>query len=304
MLLLDCRDGTSLGITDHNHDLAFDIGDGTVTYKCRTGVIASDISQSASLDTDNYEITGPIGEDVTLAHVLGGKYDRARARMFQINWAHPEYGAIKLLAGNVASARVEGGKFILEIRSDMDRFNQTVGRVLANNCDADFGDARCGATVTSIVGTVTAVTDAMRFTVSFSGSYANDFFNLGTVTPLTGANSGGLPVEIVDWTSGGAIELFTPLIATPVIGDTFTIKNGCSKARKSDTVGVPTCLTYNNVVNFRGFPENPRKRSGVPCRDPRRRRSVAALSRKRGNGSERRSCGANRSKASAATARG
>jgi len=257
MLLLDCRDGSHLGITDHNHDLAFDIGDGVVTYKCRTGVIASDVSMSASLDTDNYEITGPIGEDVTLAQVIGGKFDRARARMFQVNWTNLQYGAIKLLAGNVASARVEGGKFILEIRSDMDRFNQTVGRVLANNCDADFGDARCGATVTSVVGTVTAVTDAMRFTVSFTGLYADNFFNLGTVSPLTGANAGGLPVEIVDWSAAGAVELFTPLVAIPAIGDTFTIKNGCSKARKSDDPSVPTCLTYNNVVNFRGFPEIP-----------------------------------------------
>jgi uncharacterized phage protein (TIGR02218 family) len=261
MLLLDCRDGTSLGITDHNHDIAFDIGDGSVTYKCRTGVLPSDISQSAGLDTGNYEVTGPIGEDVTRAHVLGGKYDRARSRLFQINWANPSMGAIKITAGNVASARIEGGKFVFEIRDDMDRFNQTVGRVLANNCDADFGDARCGATPTVESETVVSVTDAMRFKLTNSGSRADDFFNLGKITPTTGVNSGGLPIEIVDWNDNGDgtadVELFTPLIATPAVGDGFDVQNGCSKARKSSDTTVPTCLTYNNVINFRGFPEIP-----------------------------------------------
>lgn len=257
MLLLDLRDGTSMGVTDHSKDLAFDIGDGVVNYVSGTGILASDIVASTSLETDNYEVTGPISATVTRAAVLGGRFDRARARLFQVNHKSLGDGAIKLLAGNVSSSRVEGGKFVLEVRSDMDRFNQVVGRVLTNQCDADFGDLRCGATPTVITGTVTTVTDAMRFTVSFVGSYANDFFNMGKCSPVTGANANGLPIEIQDWTSGGAVELFMPLQVTPAIGDTFSIQNGCSKARKSDTVGVPTCLTYNNVANFRGFPEIP-----------------------------------------------
>lgn len=257
MLLLDCRDGTSFGVTDHSKDLAFDIGDGSVTYVSGTGILASDIVTSTSLETDNYEVTGPISTTVTRAAVLGGRFDRARARLFQVNHKSLGDGAIKLLAGNVSAARVEGGKFILEVRSDMDRFNQVVGRVLTNQCDADFGDARCGATPTVITLTITAVTDAMNFTGSFAGTYANDFFNMGKCTPVTGANAGGLPVEIFDWTSGGAVTLFMPMTVTPAIGDTFSVQDGCSKARKSDDVTVPTCLTHNNVVNFRGFPEIP-----------------------------------------------
>jgi uncharacterized phage protein (TIGR02218 family) len=258
MVLLVLTDGSTIGITDHDKDIDFDLlGDGSTSYSARSGVLTSDTVLTASLESDNYEVTGPINDTFTVAGLLGGKFNNARAYRFEVNWRDLTQGAIKILSGNVREARVEGGKYVFGIRSDMDRFNQTVGRVLANNCDADFGDARCGATVTSVIGTVTAVTDSMRFTVSFTGSYADDFFNLGTVSPLTGANAGGLPVEIVDWSAAGAVELFTPLVATPAIGDTFTIKNGCSKARKSDAVGVPTCLTYNNVVNFRGFPEIP-----------------------------------------------
>ena len=102
-----------------------------------------------------------------------------------------------------------------------------------------------------------AVASPLTFRVSFTGAYANDFFNQGKVYPLTGANAGCQPVEIFDWASDGSIELFAPLTSIPVIGDTFTIENGCSKARQSSDPSIPTCLGYDNVINFRGFPEVP-----------------------------------------------
>ena len=250
MLLLDMTDGTSLAVTDHDRDITYDIGDGAETYLSGTGILTSDVAMSIGLDADNYEVSGPIGDTVTLEALLGGRFNRARARLFQVNWKDLTQGAIKLLAGNVSQVRPEGGKFVFEIRSDCDAFNQTVGRVIANNCDADYGDARCGATPDSVVGTVTAVTDAMTFTVSYTGSKANDYFNGGTVTALTGALAGTNPVEIFDWTVGGAIVLFAPLAESPAVGDTFTVKRGCGKSRAD-------CMARNNILQFRGFPEVP-----------------------------------------------
>jgi uncharacterized phage protein (TIGR02218 family) len=195
MLLLDLVDGTAIGVTDHDKPIDYDIGDGVVTYDAGTGILTSERLLSASLDADNYEVTGPISDIVTLDAVVGGRFNRARARLFEINWKDLTQGAIKVLAGNVAEARVEGGKFTFEIRGDTDRYNQTVGRLITDSCDADFADGiRCFATATEIVGTVTAVTDAMRFTVSFTGTYADDLFNKGTVEFLTGA-SGGHPQD-------------------------------------------------------------------------------------------------------------
>jgi uncharacterized phage protein (TIGR02218 family) len=252
MLLLELRDGTSIGVTDHDKDISYDLGAGTVTYQAGTGILASDVSLQAGLDADNYEVTGPLKStgDFTLERVVGGRFNRARAKLFQVNWKDTSLGAIKLLAGNVSEARVEGGRFVFEIRSDADRYNQTIGRLIVNNCDADYGDARCGATPESVVGTVTAVTDAMGFTVSFAGSYADDFFNGGTVEALTGGMAGTDPVEIFDWTSAGVITMFMPLVEAPAIGDTFTIKRGCGKSRAD-------CMARNNILNFRGFPEVP-----------------------------------------------
>jgi uncharacterized phage protein (TIGR02218 family) len=250
MILLDLRDGNSIGITDHDKDIAFDIGDGEVTYDSGTGILTSDVSQSASLDADNFEVTGPIADVVTLEAVLGGRFDRARVRLFQINWKRPQDGAIKILAGNISEARVEGGRFVFEVRSDFDRFNQVVGRVITNQCDADYGDARCGATPEQITYTVTGVTDALTFTGSFTGSYAADYFNFGTIEFTSGDLAGTLPIEIFDWTAGGQITLFCPAAEAPAIGDTATVKRGCGKSRAD-------CMARNNIVNFRGFPEIP-----------------------------------------------
>jgi uncharacterized phage protein (TIGR02218 family) len=260
MLLLDLNDGTTIGITDHDKPLPYDIGDGAVTYEAGTGILTSNVSLSCGLDADNYEVTGPIGDTVSLDGILGGRFNRARARLFEVNWKDLTAGAIKIMAGNVSEARVEGGKFVFEIRSDTDRYNQVVGKVITNQCDADFGDARCGATPTTFDEAVTAVTDAMRFTVTNAGAQTDDFYNMGTVIGLTGANT-GTTMEILDWEDNGdgtgTLILFAPLVEAPAVGDTFTLKNGCSKLRKSDDATMPTCLTYNNVINFRGYPEVP-----------------------------------------------
>lgn len=250
MLLLDLADGTTIGVTDHDQDLDFDIGDGVVTYRADTGIFPSDIVLTATLETDSCEVSGPIDDVVTLEAVLGGRFNRARARLFQVNWKSLGSGAIKILAGNIANATAKGGEFVFEVRSDFDRFNQVVGRLITNNCDADYGDARCGATPETVVGTVISVTDALTFAVSYAGSFADDYFNQGVVIPLTGDLAGTRQVEIHDWFETGVIVLFAPLAEAPAIGDTFTVQRGCPKSRAA-------CMERNNIINFRGFPEVP-----------------------------------------------
>ena len=250
MLLFDLTDGTSIAVTDHNKDLDFDIGDGSETYLSDTGFRISNVQLSCGLEADNYEVRGPIGDTVTRSGILGGRYNRARARLFQVNWSALGDGALKIMPGNVGEARIEGGEFVFEVRSDKDRLNQVVGRILANTCSADYADqVQCFATPTEVTGTVTSVTDAMRFTVSFTGSYADDFFNKGTVTGLTGGNAGTV-MEIYDWTAAGVLTLFAPLGVEPDVGDTFTIKDGCDKTR-------PACMAHGQILNARAFFEVP-----------------------------------------------
>lgn len=254
MLRLVLRDTTEIGITDHDKDLPFDLGDGEITYDSGTGILSSDISLSCGLDADNFEVTGPIGDVVTKEAVLGGRFDRATVYLFQVNWKDTTQGPARLLKGNLSEARIEGGKFIFEIRSDKDRYNQTVGRLITNQCDADHGDARCGRTPETSDLTVTAGTSSLQFVALFTGTAADDYFNKGTVQFLTGDLAGTMPVEIEDWDDMGSnlatITLFAPLAEAPSVGDTATAIRGCGKTRAD-------CMARNNIANFRGFPEVP-----------------------------------------------
>lgn len=255
MLRLDLVDGTTLALTDHNHDLPFDLGDGSATYLAGTGILPSDLSLSTGFEADDIEVEGPIVEGGSLAAgevaktmVLGGRFDDATARFFQVNWDAP--AEIKLLKGRVVLAEVEGSRFKLTIHSEITRFAQEVGRTITGYCDADFGDGRCGYSPITDAVTVTAVTDERNFTVSNTAARANDFFNKGTVQFTSGDLNGTRPVEVFDYASSGAVALWTGLPEAPQVGDTLNIKQGCEKTRAA-------CLVYDNVVNFRGFPDVP-----------------------------------------------
>ena len=250
MLRLDLVDGTIFAFTDHNQDLTYDLGDGVATYSAGAGIIPSNLSLSTGFDVDDIEIRGPITEAITRTMILGGRFEDATSRLFQANWDNLADGEIAFLRGFVAQSGIEAGEFRLTIHSETSKFQQNIGRVITAYCDADFGDARCGFTPGTLAATVSAVTDDRTFTVTFTGSYANDYWNRGTVTFLTGALAGTRPVEVFDWTSGGAVTLWTGLAEAPTIGDTLTLTQGCGKTRAD-------CLVYGNVINFRGFPDVP-----------------------------------------------
>lgn len=252
LVRLDLVDGTTLAITDHDRALAFDLGDGEVSYSAATGILPSDLSLSTGFEADDIEITGPVTDDglTTLAALLGGRFDDAAVRVFQVNWASLADGAIPLLTGQVVRADVMGGRFTLTVNSEITKFAQTIGRVITGYCDADFGDARCGFLVVPVAGSVTAVTDERLFSVSFAGSYADDYFNRGTVSFTSGALAGCRPVEIHDWTAAGLVALWTSLPVAPQVGDTLELRQGCGKTRTD-------CMGFANIVNFRGFPDVP-----------------------------------------------
>lgn len=263
MLRLDLADGTTLCFTDHDRPLTFDLGDGAATYYPDTGVIPSDLSLSAGFEADEIEVSGPVVDEatqpwhVTRKAVIGGKFDAATARVFMVDWSALGNGAIKLMQGYVSRGDVAGGRFVLTIRSDISRFEQEVGRVITAYCDADFGDARCGATFETETATVTAVTDERRFNVSFAGSFVDGFFNRGTAAFLTGDLAGTRPVEIRSFSAAGVIELFMPLASLPEVGDTLTLRQGCYDPATRTSKTRAACMTFGNIANFRGFPDVP-----------------------------------------------
>ena len=260
LMRVDCRDGTTYGFTDHDQDLTFDGGFGSLLYRSGAGLLPSDISLSIGLDADNCEIMIPFGEevgDITLDGLLGLRFTRARVRIFDVNWSDLTQGAAHILWGKIATARAEGGKGIFEVRSATDAYNQVQGRVMVPTCDADFGDARCQKVREEFITSVTAVTSEFQFTIDTYAMPAVPF-DFGTLEFASGALAGIPEQEIFTINEGtGVVELLVPLPEAPQVGDDLTLFNGCSKLKKSDDVTVPTCLFYENVVNFRGWDQVP-----------------------------------------------
>lgn len=255
MMRIDLADGSVLAVTDHDRVLSFDLGDGVADYRPETGVMPSDLLLTAGFSADQLEVAGPVTEDglTTRPALLGGRFDMATVRLFQVNWSNLAAGAIPLLKGEVVLAEIDGSAFRLTVHSQGSRLGKSIGRVITGYCDADFMDARCGYAEAPTVATVTAVTDARTFTVSFAGTIASDWFNKGTVSFLTGDLAGARPVEVFDFAGGagsGALALWTALPAVPAVGDTLNLKRGCEGTR-------PACMAYGNIENFRGFPDVP-----------------------------------------------
>lgn len=264
MLRLALVDSSVIATTDHDRVLAFDIGEGSEAYSPRTGIMASDLALSVGFDVDDVEVTGPLVDEateawhVTKTMILGGRLDDAVAHFFMVNWKSLGSGAIKLLKGRVVLAEVEGDRFKLTIHSEVSKFAQEVGRVITPYCELDYGVGNCPRTRIELAATVTAVTSERQFTVSFSGSYANDFFNKGTVAFTSGALAGTRPVEISDWTSGGGIVLWTELAEAPQIGDTLDVRQGCYDPATGASKTREACMALGgDALPFRGFPDVP-----------------------------------------------
>lgn len=260
-LVLVATDGTTVGFTslDEAHVLDLSADGGPASVSCDQGMVLSAITLAVGLDSSFAEVQGPIGPVITEAQVNGGKWDSAEGWLVRVSPGVA--GHAPVLRGKVREPRVEGVRFVFQIRNQADALNQPIGRTITAYCDADFGDARCGVALVPVAATVTGVTDAMRLTVSYSGTYADGWFNFGKLTFTSGALDGVTSENIFAWDATvagtGTLVLFEDLPALPAIGDTLDLFRGCSKIRKADDPAVPTCLTYDNVVNFRGFPDVP-----------------------------------------------
>lgn len=250
---IDRRDGQTFGFTSHDEPLEVDLGDGALTYSALDGVVPSAIAQALGLDADNMEISGAITDLFTRPAILGGRWNRARVRVFAVNWRDTT-GILRLLPGRIAFGKVVAGRYVFEVRSNADAYNQTIGRVLSPFCSNDLGVynppfSRCQKVVDTWDATVTAVTDDLRFEVSWDGAApsAADVRN-GLVTFNSGELAGTLPVEIFELAGGDTIDLYHPLVEAPQVGDTLTLTEGCDKTR-------PTCKEKGQMKNHAGFPD-------------------------------------------------
>lgn len=258
MLLFLLRDGTAIGITDHDRDIEFDLSeaelDDPVNYLAGTGFKISDVQTGSGLDPGNYEVTGPIDDVVTLPHLLGGRWRRAITYLFEVNWAAPA-SAIDLMKGSVTVAGPKGGEFRFEVRDDRDKLSQSIGRHVTNQCRR-VKESCCINIAPETETTVSAVESALKFTVAATITSVN-FIN-GRLWFTDGELAGNDPADIFNVT-GSVIELQEPLPTEPQIGDAVTLKEGCDGS-------IQMCRDrFDNAINHDGFSAVPGNKALMPA---------------------------------------
>jgi uncharacterized phage protein (TIGR02218 family) len=180
-------------------------------------------------------------------------FDYADVKIYAINRESTADGVIKIISGKLGEIHiVNDDTATIEFRSLTQLLTQGIGRVYSHECDADFGDTRCGVTLASYTynGTITSVTNNQEFAASALGQ-SNDFFNYGLLSWTSGDNN-GIDMEVKDYAAtGGLITLVSPMPFTVQVSDTFSVYQGCDKKQA-------TCRdTFDNIINFRGFNEIP-----------------------------------------------
>ncbi|MEO1538932.1 MAG: DUF2163 domain-containing protein [Pseudomonadota bacterium] len=246
------RDGVVMGFTDHDVDLTFD----GVRHAAATGLTAGALEAVTGLAVDSGAVAGAVRSDaIREADIAAGAYDGARVSGWLVDWQRPEH-RIQRFAGHIGEITRGTVAFEAELLSLSDQLNRPVGRAILKRCDAVLGDARCGVDLDQPAfrgsGQVVAVLPTGRIEVSGLDSYADAWFDGGSLVWSSGANAGRSGIVKRDIGSAPKVlELWIAPAAEIAVGDAFDVRAGCDKSTE-------TCITrFDNYENFRGFPHVP-----------------------------------------------
>jgi uncharacterized phage protein (TIGR02218 family) len=249
------NDGTRLGFTDHDRDLAFD---GT-SFEASTGFTGTEIAGSVGLNVDTLDVEGALkSERLNEGDLVAGLYDNALIEIYRVNWSDPSQRVL-MRYGNLGEVSRGQHHFSCEVRGLAHELQQPKGRIIQFACDADLGDARCKVDLelegfrTNDAAVASLTPSPRLFAASGLDAYANGWFSRGLLTWLTGANAGrAVQVRVHSKDSSSVkIELWQRMAETIAVGDHFRIVAGCDKQ-------LSTCKEkFGNVANFRGFPHVP-----------------------------------------------
>jgi uncharacterized phage protein (TIGR02218 family) len=245
---LTLRSGESLGFTDHDETLILD----GVSFEAQAGFSASEIQSTLGFAVDNLEVSGALQSGrLDETRLKAGDYDHAAIEIWRVNWQDVSQRLLQR-KGHLGEVSYGQGHFKAEVRGLAHLLNQPRGRLFQFGCDAQLGDVRCGANVTSATfrgtGTVAAVRDNSLDVSGLTG-FADDWFTRGTMS-----FAGGRTVAVKRHralTIRTQIDLWQAPKFLISVGDAVVVTAGCDKQ-------FATCKAkFGNALNFRGFPHMP-----------------------------------------------
>ena len=205
------------------------------------------------------EPTDMIGDLPFLEAAWQGQLDGALLqldRAFMPVYGDTTAGTVVLFAGRVSDIDCSRTSIEIKCRSHLELLNiQMPRRLWQASCTHIFGGPMCqfnraGLAVTFPAGagsTQSRITDAPSSTTPFL---------LGTITGITGANT-GYSRTIAGFVSGGAVTTKLAFLFPVAPGDQFQLLPGCDRT-------IATCMNvFNNAANFGGFPYIPTPETAV-----------------------------------------
>lgn len=248
LIRLERLDGDVLGLTDHDADLVYDDGDGSVTYETGVGYRPKDSQQAGDMTVDDTEYEGILSApSITEADLKAGLWDYAGIRVSIVCWADLTMGALRLPGWKIGKVTLKRDEFVAEIRGIMQAYQMTVGELTQPGCRANLGDARCkvnlagtdasspglNLTVTGTVDSISAdgmtLYDPARTEPGPAGGILIASItksNPGHVTLATGGGasfSNSQPISISGCTAGDFASLNVTTIIRGLSGDVFDL---------------------------------------------------------------------------------
>ncbi|QOR55194.1 MAG: hypothetical protein SHS37scaffold296_11 [Burkholderiales phage 68_11] len=228
------------------------VGPGITRSKCKWKTGTEVDTLSITLTTDEARPV-PIAGLPLLAFIANRGFARARVQLDRAFWTLGDTaprGALLWFAGAVADVpQVDRLQAQLSIKSDLQLLNIQVPReVYQAQCLRTVYDTECLADPAAfrVSGAATGASTLGRTQFQTNLSQAAGYFDLGTLTFTSGANSG--VSRSVKSHPGGLVTVLSPLSAPVAIGDTFTVVPGCDGLET-------TCISkFNNRIHFKGYP--------------------------------------------------
>lgn len=242
---IERRDGVTIGLTDHDHDLGVD----GLVHRAAPGMTPSAIERSDGLEPDTMEVGGAlVSAAIEETDLLAGRWDGARVGLFALDWASGG-DALPLGDGTLGAVEIRDSAFTAELSGATAVLAAPAVEETCAECRAELGDRRCRVPMRDRIrmARIVAVDDVV-VTVDeeepVAGAYAQ-----GRLRWLEGPNCG--LESLVAVSAGATMTLCTPPTFAVAAGTRVRLTEGCDKM-------LATCAErFGNVPNFRGEPYLP-----------------------------------------------
>ena len=247
--------GASIYLTDHPRDLTMS----GHTYLSTSGYEFTGYSATAGFAPGSLDLQGISGvAGISRAQIAAGLFDGAVVSIFATSWSAPIEDEEPIVRGIFGKARLEDDRYTIDGLSLIDALNTARNDQFTAQCpkvflSQGFGGCLVPVAPNTVTGSLTSVSSAALFTDTARGE-ASDTFAAGTIRFTSGPNAGLKALEILSFASGGVIATFEPFYYLPQIGDNYTMVRGCRKRRSDCEAREGVSGTFNNIVNFGGFP--------------------------------------------------